>query len=82
MILLEVERQLYRSYLDTVEEREDLKREYDSVKENPSALAIHLAEGFLSWIKERKRDSTDEVLRAMIQFVEISRYYRLFRESS
>ncbi len=82
MTLLEVERQLYQAYLETVSASDDLKRQYDSMKENPSALAIHLAEGFLFWVEERKSESTDEVLLAMIQFVEISRYYRLFRESS
>jgi hypothetical protein len=56
--------------------------DYDAIKDNPLALAIHLAEGFLLWIQDRKSHSSDKVLRAMIQFVELSRYYRLFREAS
>jgi hypothetical protein len=48
MMLLEVKSQLYQSYLETIAAAEDLKGGYDAIKENPSALAIHLAKGFLS----------------------------------
>jgi hypothetical protein len=72
MILLEVERQLYHVYLVTIALRDDLRHKYDAIKEHPLALAIHLAEGFLSWIQDRKKECTDEVLQAMIQFLELS----------
>jgi hypothetical protein len=61
---------------------DDLKHGYDAIKDNPLALTIHLAKGFLLWVEDWKKESTDEVLPAMIQFVELSRYYRLFQESS
>jgi hypothetical protein len=82
MILLEIERQLYHAYLATIALQDNLMHGYEVMKDNPSALAIHLAEGFMLWIEHRKSQSTNEVLCAMIQFVELSRYYRLFRESS
>jgi hypothetical protein len=52
MTLLEVKRQLYQSHLEMIAAGEDLKREYDAIKENPLALTIHLAKGFLSWVQQ------------------------------
>jgi hypothetical protein len=72
MILLEIERQLYHANLATIALQANLKLDYDAIKDNPLSLAI----------QNQKSQSSDKVLRAMIQFIELSRYYRLFQELS
>ena len=72
IILLEAEQQLYLAYLEMIASWDNLSQQYDDMKERPSALVIHLAKGFLLWIEDRKRASNDEVLKAMIQFMELS----------
>jgi hypothetical protein len=55
------------SGLETVSASDDLKRKYNSMKENPLALAIHLiAEGFLSWVKERKKERGNQPMKSCL----------------
>jgi hypothetical protein len=72
MIILEIKQQLYLAYLAMITLQDDLKHGYDAVKDNPLALATHLAEGFILWVEDQKRQSSNEVLQAMIRFVERS----------
>jgi hypothetical protein len=70
MVLLEIKRQLYKMYLATIASQDELKHGYDAIKDKPPQLSIHLAEGFLLWVQDWKRESTHDILQAIIQFVD------------
>jgi hypothetical protein len=77
IVLTEVERQLYATFISNLEET----TEFVEVKNRPGSLAGYLATSFPLFLQTKLDTSTDEVFRTMIQFVILTRRYHRFRES-
>ena len=74
IVLTEVERQLYATFITNLDET----TEFDEDKNSPASLADYLASSFPLFLQTKLDTSTDEVFRMMVQFVILTRRYRRF----
>ena len=77
MITGELEKQLFHHYSNEISgDLDEVSKMLDI--QDPKALAIHMADGYHTWLETKVKSSTDQYLKMSISFVRLMDMYRLF----
>jgi hypothetical protein len=78
MIADELERQMLAAYFETVcNDNESFERFQRA--DGPENFAIMIAKGYMEWMDEKRKSTTDEVFLMVLNFIDITNLYREFK---
>ena len=78
IVSTEVERHLLTEYIKHIHQDPHQRREVNKFKD-AKAFAIRIANGYTKWMNDRRKNTTDEVFRMILNFVAVMNIYKSFR---